>query len=170
MIDTGEKIKIKEITFTGNNILSDEKLKKAMKKTKEKKIKNILKSSKYVDDLYEADLLLVVEKYQESGFRDAIVLKDSISYNDDNTINLNITVNEGDRYKFGNITFLGNTVFTNEQLQAILKIQPGITYNGKFLIERVKGSGKPESEDITNTYLDNWSHFLQNRFGRNRCR
>jgi len=155
MIDIGEKIKIKEITFSGNDILSDEKLKKAMKKTKEKKLKNIFKSSKYVDDLYEEDLLKVVEKYQESGFRDAIVIKDSISYNDDNTINLDITVNEGQRYKFGTITFLGNTVFTNEQLQAILKIQPGITYNGKFLNERVKGDGKPESNDITNTYLDN---------------
>ncbi|MGB5242261.1 MAG: outer membrane protein assembly factor BamA [Lutimonas sp.] len=155
LIDQGEKIKIKEITFHDNKMLSDKKLKKALKKTKEKKIQNIFKSSKYIEDLYEEDLLKLVEKYQESGFRDAIVVKDSISFNDDNTINLDITVSEGQRYKFGEITFLGNTVFTDQQLQNILKIQPGVTYNGKFLNERVKGDGTPESQDITNTYLDN---------------
>lgn len=155
LIDQGSKIKIKEINFLGNSMLTDSKLKKAMKKTKEKKIQNIFKSSKFVDDLYEEDLEKVVEKYQENGFRDAIIVKDSLSFNEDNTINLDITVNEGERYKFGKITFLGNTVFTDEQLQSILKIEEGVTYNGKFLNERVKGDGTPESQDITNTYLDN---------------
>ncbi len=155
LVDKGEKIKIKTITFHGNRIIEDKKLKKAMKKTKEKKIQNIFKPSKFIEDVYKEDLKKVVEKYQEKGFRDAIVVKDSVSFNDDNTINLDITVNEGDRYKFGDIKFLGNTVFTDAQLMSILRIDKGSTYNGKALNERVKGDGTPDSKDITNTYLDN---------------
>ena len=96
-----------------------------------------------------------MELFQEKGFRDALVVKDSISWNDDNTINLDIFLTQGERYKFGSIAFLGNTVFTDQQLQSILRIEPGVTYNGKALNERVYGDGTPESQDITNTYLDN---------------
>lgn len=155
LIDKGERIKIKEITFHGNKALADKKLKKILKKTKEKGILQIFSPSKYVEDLYVEDLDKLVEKYQERGYRDALVVKDSISWNDDNTINLDITLNEGNRYKFGDIKFLGNTVFTDAQLQNILKIEKGVTYNGKALNDRVLGDGTPDSQDITNTYLDN---------------
>jgi len=155
LIDKGSRIKIKNITFHGNQALTDKKLRKQLKKTKQKGIMQMFSPSKFVDDLYEADLEKVVEKYQEKGYRDALILKDSISWNDDNTINLDITVNEGNRYKFGKIDFLGNTVFTDQQLQSILRIDEGVTYNGKALNERVYGDGSPESQDITNTYLDN---------------
>ncbi len=160
LIDKGSKIKIKNITFHNNRAISDKKLKKILKKTKEKSItkKGILSlftSSKFVKDVYEEELKGVVGKFQEKGFRDALIVKDSISWNDDNTINLDITVNEGDRYKFGSITFLGNTVFTDQQLQSILRIQEGVIYNGKLLNERVNGDGSPDSEDISNTYYNN---------------
>lgn len=155
LIDKGNRIKIKTITFHGNKAIADKKLKKILKKTREKGVMQVFSPSKYVEDLYDADLEKLVEKYQERGYRDALVVKDSISWNEDNTINLDITVNEGNRYKFGNITFLGNTVFTDEQLQSILKIDKDVTYNGKALNDRVLGDGTPDSQDITNTYLDN---------------
>ncbi len=155
LIDKGDRIKIKNITFHGNSALNDKKLRKQLKKTKQKGIMQMFSPSKFVEDLYEADLEKVVEKYQEKGYRDALIIKDSISWNDDNTINLDITVNEGNRYKFGEINFLGNTVFTDQQLQSILRIDEGVTYNGKALNERVYGDGTPDSQDITNTYLDN---------------
>jgi len=155
LIDKGNKIKIKRITFHNNSAISDKKLRKLLKKTKEKGITRMFSPSKFVQDLYEQDLDKVVEKFQEKGYRDALIVKDSISWNKDNTINLDITVNQGDRYKFGEITFLGNTVFTDQQLKGILKIEEGVIYNGKALNERVYGDGSQESIDITNTYLDN---------------
>jgi len=155
VVDKGNKIKIKNITFHGNTALTDKKLKKIMKKTKEKGITRMFSPSKFVEDLYEEDLDKVVSIFQEKGFRDALIIKDSISWNDDNTINLDIFLTQGDRYKFGNINFLGNTVFTDQQLRNILRIDNGVTYNGKALNERVYGDGTPESQDITNTYLDN---------------
>jgi outer membrane protein insertion porin family len=155
LIDRGNKIKIKRITFHNNTAISDKKLRKVLKKTKEKGITRMFSPSKFVEDLYEEDLDKVVEKFQEKGFRDALIVKDSISWNKDNTINLDITINQGERYKFGTITFLGNNVFTDQQLKGILRIEEGVTYNGKALNERVYGDGTPDSQDITNTYLDN---------------
>ncbi|MEL4456124.1 outer membrane protein assembly factor BamA [Lutimonas vermicola] len=154
-IDKGKKIKIKNIRFYGNTALSDKKLKKTLKKTKEKGITRLFSPSKFVEDLYDEDLEKVVSLFQEKGFRDALIVKDSLSWNDDNTINLDIFLTQGERYKFGQIDFLGNTVFTDEQLQTILRIDKGVTYNGKALNERVYGDGTPDSRDITNTYLDN---------------
>ena len=160
LIDKGNKIKIENITFHDNRAISDKKLKKVLKKTKEKSITkkgilSIFTASKFVKDVYEEELKGVVEKFQEKGFRDALIVKDSISWNDNNTINLDITVNEGERYKFGTISFLGNTVFTDQQLQSILRIEEGVTYNGKVLNERVNGDGTPDSEDISNVYYNN---------------
>jgi outer membrane protein insertion porin family len=155
VIDRGEKIGIKNIRFHGNTALKDSKLKKTMKKTKEKGITRIFSPSKFVEDLYQEDLEKVVEAFQEKGFRDALVVKDSLSWNEDNTINLDIFMNQGERYKFGDIAFLGNSVFTDEQLMSLLRIEKGVTYNGKALNERVYGDGSPESQDLTNTYLDN---------------
>ena len=121
VIDRGDKIGIKNIRFHGNTALKDSKLKKTMKKTKEKGITRIFSPSKFVEDLYQEDLEKVVEAFQEKGFRDALIVKDSLSWNEDNTINLDIFLNQGERYKFGDIAFLGNSVFTDEQLLSLLR-------------------------------------------------
>ncbi|HFS67566.1 MAG TPA: outer membrane protein assembly factor BamA, partial [Flavobacteriia bacterium] len=154
-IDKGERVKIKNLRFHGNTALKDKKLKKLLKNTKEKNIFHIFKASKYIEDKYNEDLKNLVSKYQEKGYRDAQVLSDSISWNKDNTINLDIHVKEGDKYYFGDIKFLGNTVFTDEQLQSFLGIHKGDTYNGKLLTERVNGDGSPDSQDLSTIYLNN---------------
>jgi len=155
VIDKGEKIKIKNLRFHGNTALKNKRLKKLLKKTKQKNISHLFKPSRYREKEYGDDLERLIEKYHEKGYRDIQVLKDSISWNDDNTINLDITVNEGNRYYFGDIKFLGNTVYTDAQLLQFLGLGTGDIYNGKLLNERVKGDGSPESQDITNTYLNN---------------
>jgi len=154
-IDKGEKVKIKNLRFHGNTAFKDKKLKKLLKKTKEKNFFHIFKASKFRKDEYDEDLKRLVLKYQEKGYRDAQVISDSISWNDDNTINLDINVNEGNKYYFGDIKFLGNTIFSDEQLKGFLGIQKGDTYNGKLLTERVNGDGKPDSQDISTIYLNN---------------
>ena len=155
LIDKGEKIKIKNLRFSGNSSFKDKRLKKLLKKTKQKNIAHFFKPSRYREKEYNEDLESLIEKYREKGFRDAQILKDSISWNDDNTINLDISVNEGNKYHIGDIKFLGNTVYSDEQLNGFLGLSRGDVYNGKVLNERVKGDGSPDSEDITNTYLNN---------------
>ena len=154
-IDKGEKIKIKKIDFEGNEAFSDKKLRKSMKKTKQKMLGRFWKKSKYIEADYNTDLENIVTAYSEKGYRDARVLDHTLTYNDDNTISLDIKVEEGKKYIFGDIRFLGNTRYTADQLQSILRIEKGDTYNGKVLKERVSGTGKPDSDDITTLYQDN---------------
>ena len=155
VIDQGNKVKIKNLRFHGNESFKNKRLKKLLKKTKQKNIAHFFKPSRYREKEYNEDLERLVEKYREKGFRDAQVLKDSISWNDDNTINLDITVNEGNKYYFGDINFLGNSVFSDTILHQVSGLSKGDIYNGKLLNERVKGDGSPDSQDITNIYLNN---------------
>ena len=92
-VDKGVRIKIKEIVFTGNKKFTDKKLKKAMSNTKSKFVGRFWKASKYIEEDYQEDLENILDKYSRLGFRDARILSDKISWNDDNTINLNITLN-----------------------------------------------------------------------------
>ncbi|WP_116525174.1 BamA/OMP85 family outer membrane protein [Seonamhaeicola aphaedonensis] len=154
-IDKGEKVKIKDIVFNGNEMISDKKLRKAMKSTKKINRLRILKRSKFVDSAYQADLSSVVDKFKEHGYRDARIVSDSIIYNNDKTISININVTEGDLYTFGDIKFIGNTVYTDKQLNNILRIKKGDTYNGVLLQERIADNSKPDANDITNAYQNN---------------
>ena len=151
-VDKGKKVKIKNINIDGNNKVSDKTLTKAMKNTKEKMFGRFWKSSKFIKDDYEEDLQSLLDKYAEKGYRDARILNDSVSKNDDGTIDVNIALNEGKRYYFGHISYLGNTVYTDEQLQRVLRIDRGQVYNSKILKERVLGDGTPESDDIASLY------------------
>ncbi|MFY0712479.1 BamA/TamA family outer membrane protein [Seonamhaeicola sp. NFXS20] len=151
-IDKGEKVKIKDIVFNGNNAISDKKLRKAMKSTKKINRLRILKRSKFIDSAYQADLSSVVDKFKENGYRDARIISDSIIYNNDKTISINIDINEGELYTFGDIKFIGNTVYTDQQLKNILRIEKGDTYNGVLLQKRIADNTKPDGNDITNLY------------------
>ncbi|SDR67045.1 Beta-barrel assembly machine subunit BamA [Formosa sp. Hel1_31_208] len=154
-IDKGQKVKINKIIFNGNEKISDKKLRKAMKNTKQKNPIRLLKRSKYIKDDYKEDLVTVIDAFKEKGYRDARIIKDSIGYKDDKTITLFIDVEEGDQYKFGKISFVGNAVFSDQQLQSILKINEGDTYNGVELRKRIADESKPDAVDITNLYQDN---------------
>jgi outer membrane protein insertion porin family len=151
-IDKGNKIKIKKIVFNGSEKLSNKKLRKAMKNTKKKNPIRLLKRSKYIEADYKEDLASIIDKYKESGYRDARIISDSIIKNNDNTISLNIKIEEGERYSFGKISFIGNTVYTDKQLSGLLRINPGDTYNGVELEKRIADDSKPDAADLTNLY------------------
>ncbi|SDS62705.1 outer membrane protein assembly factor BamA [Winogradskyella sediminis] len=152
VIDKGEKVKIKSINFEGNKKITDKKLRKAMKNTKQKKFIRILKRSKYIEDDFREDLVSVVDYYKENGYRDARIISDSISYLDDKNINLNIKVEEGEKYTFGKISFVGNTIYSDQQLSNLLGIKEGDTYNGVELRERIADDTNPDANDLTNAY------------------
>ncbi|TMM32138.1 outer membrane protein assembly factor BamA [Polaribacter aestuariivivens] len=160
-IDKGKRIKIKDIIFTGNKALSGRKLRKAMKNTKEKFFGRFWKTSKYIEEDYQEDLESILDKYSRLGYRDARILSEGISWNEDNTININIQLEEGKQYRFAEILFVGNKEYTDEQLQQILRIDKGDVYNGAVLKERVKGDGTPTSFDIASEYQNNGFLFSQ---------
>ena len=151
-IDKGEKVKIKKIEFIGNKELSNKELRSAMKDTKQKKLLT-LKASKFIKAKYETDLEKVIASYKEKGYRDARILSDSVAYNSKlNALNVKIKVEEGRKYRFGNIKFLGNTVYSDQGLKGMLGINKGDTYNGVLLEKRIADKSKPDGDDVTNLY------------------
>jgi outer membrane protein insertion porin family len=155
-IDKGDKLKISKITFDGNEKFSDKKLRKAMKNTKQINPIRVFKASKFIKDKYKEDLTSIVEKYKEKGFRDARVKSDSVYLNAKKTkLAVNIRVEEGKKYRFGNIKFLGNSVYSDQLLGRVLGIKKGDTYNGVLLEKRIADKSKPDGDDITNLYQNN---------------
>lgn len=153
-VDRGEKVKISKINFKGNTVLSDKKLRKAMKNTKQKNPISILKRSKYIEADFKEDINSVINKYKKNGYRDARIISDTLIINNDKTVSLNIKVEEGEKYTFGEITFIGNTVYTDQFLRRKLRIENGDTYNGVLLEKRIADNSSPDADDITNLYQD----------------
>ncbi len=154
LIDKGEKIKINKIEFTGAEKLKLTVLEKAMKNTKRKKFYRIFKRSKYVYDDFKEDLSSLIDKYKENGYRDARIISDTILKNG-NGINVQIKLVEGSKYTFGRIEYLGNSIYTDKQLNQILKIREGDTYNGIELEKGIADRSDPDANDLSNLYQNN---------------
>ena len=136
-INKGQRIKINQIVFEGNNSIKDAKLRRKMKETKQKTWYNIFKASKYIPKNYAEDKKKIIEKYNEEGYRDAIITYDSVAPYDEKTINLYIGIEEGHKFYFRNISWLGNTMYSSEQLSHVLGIKKGDIYNSKVLEEKL---------------------------------
>ena len=154
-IDKGPKIKIKKINILGNEKLSSRMLEKSMKNTKRKKFYRVFKRSKYIPEDFKEDLSSIIDKYKESGYRDARIISDSIYDENKNEINVEISLTEGEKYSFGKIEYLGNTIYTDQQLNQILKIKKGNTYNGVELEKRIADRSDPDANDLSNLYQNN---------------
>ncbi|WP_264519728.1 outer membrane protein assembly factor [Flavobacterium sp. N1994] len=155
-IDKGDKLKVSKINFEGNEKFSDKSLRSAMKNTKQINPIRIFKASKYIKEKYQEDLTSVLDKYKEKGYRDARIITDSVFLNKKKTkLAINIKVEEGRKYHFGNIKFLGNSVYSDQLLSRVLGIKKGDTYNGVLLEKRISDKKKPDGEDLTNLYQNN---------------
>ena len=153
-VDLGERVKINQINFTGNAITKSSKLKKKMKKTKTKLFGRFWKKSKFIEKEYKEDLTSILDFYKEKGYRDARIITDSVITNNNN-ITINIDLQEGNKYYFGDISFLGNSVYSDAQLSRALGLFKGDTYNGVLLKKRISDNTKPDGEDLSNLYQNN---------------
>ena len=157
-VNKHSKVKVHKIYIDGNEVLSDNAVKGAMKKTNEKgKLRNLFKQKKFVETDYEDDLNRIIQKYNEKGYRDAKILRDSVAPYDEKTVDVFITVEEGKKYYISNIDWVGNTVYTTDQLDAILGIQPGEVYNQKLLEKRMR----EDDESVSNLYMNRGYLFYQ---------
>ena len=151
IIDKKEKVKVNQITIEGNTVLSDKKLKRVMKKTNEKnKLANIFRTKKFIEEKYEEDKQLIIDKYNELGYRDAQIVVDSITPYDDRTVDIYMRIEEGNKYYLRNITWAGNTIYNTDWLAANLRMKKGDVYNQKLLEERISGD-----EDAIGNYYYN---------------
>ncbi|NQU84868.1 MAG: outer membrane protein assembly factor BamA [Mariniphaga sp.] len=150
-IDKKEKVKIQDVIFHGNDNVKSGILERSMKKTKAKKLKNFFSSKKFLEDLYKEDKIKLVQKYNEKGYRDAIILKDTIiKVPDDNRINVELWVDEGQKYYFRDIKWIGNTVYPPDYLTNFLGIKKGDVFDQSLLEKRLFDN----DEGLNNLYLD----------------
>lgn len=136
-VERNNKIKIEDIIIAGNQEVKAGKLKRAMKKTKEKSLVNLFKSAKYIEENYEEDKYNLLDKYNELGYRDAAILSDSVEQVSPNRVKIHLNVEEGNKYYFNNITWVGNTVENTENLAKLLNVKKGDVYNKKYFDERL---------------------------------
>lgn len=152
-VDKGQKVKLYDFIFEGNNVLSDAELRKGFKNTKRKRNKlNIFKSAKFIEDDYEMDKLNLIRIYHSKGFRDMEILSDSIVQISPNRVVSKIKIREGKQYYFRSIKFTGNTKFSDEILHKVLDIEPGDVYNQSRFDEKLYAS--PDGYDIQGLYMD----------------
>ncbi len=159
VVDKQKKIKIHRINFEGNTVFSDKKLRGAMKDTKQKLFYRVFTASKFLEDNYEKDKKKVLSKYQGKGYRDAMIVSDTVYSHNSKTINIDIKIDEGMKYYFREITWLGNTKYTDEELDAILGIKKGDLYSQTLLEANLYLN--PSSKDITSLYMDDGYLFFQ---------
>ena len=154
-VDRGEKIKIKTINFIGNEHVTDWKLAKSMKKTKSAKFYNFFSSKKFNEKEFENDKRGLVSAFNEAGYRDARLVRDSIYYVKPNKLGIDLVLAEGDKYYFRNISWTGNSVYSADQLNSILQINKGDSYDVVTMEKRLHGGGKQTDYDVSKLYRDN---------------
>lgn len=154
-VDRGEKVKVRDINFIGNDNVKEYKLAKSMKKTKSNKWYNFFNSKKFDAKEYPNDKKTLLSAFNEAGYRDARIVKDSIYYLAPGRLGIDITVDEGNKYYFRDISWTGNSVFTTETLNSVLGIKKGDVYDIVSMEKRLYGGGKQNEMDISKLYRDN---------------
>lgn len=154
-VDKKEKVKVNDVIIHGNEAIQDRVLERAMKKTNAKKLINFFRTKKFLNEEYANDKVNLIEKYNEKGFRDAIIVDDTVyqvevGKKNKPRVNVELWVDEGDKYYFGDIKWVGNTVYPSEYLGSYLGIEEGDVFNQSILEKRLTD----EEEGLNNLYLD----------------
>lgn len=150
-INKNEKIKVKKIFITGVPEKQIGKLKKSMKKTRERSIRTFFTAKKFLPEKYKEDKGLLIDKLNEWGYRDAMIKSDSVEFVDEKHVNVYLDLYEGDKYYIRDISWVGNTVYTSDILERVLQMNTGDVYNQKLLNKRLR----EDDDAIGNLYYNN---------------
>ena len=157
-VDKKEKLKVRTITIDGDNQLGEKKIKGtlfskgAFAKTHEAgKLSNLLKSKKFTPERWAEDKKNLITKYNEYGYRDAVILKDSVWNVDPKHVDIYVKVDEGKKYYIRNIKWVGNTVYSTDYLSRLLDMKKGDVYNQTYLNKRLS----QDEDAVGNAYWNN---------------
>lgn len=157
-VDKKEKLKVRSIIIDGDNQLGEKKIKGtlfskgAFAKTHEAgKLSNILKSKKFTPERWAEDKKNLITKYNEYGYRDAMIVKDSVWNVDPKHVDIYVKVDEGKKYYIRNIKWVGNTIYTTDYLSRLLDMKKGDVYNQTYLNKRLS----QDEDAVGNAYWNN---------------
>lgn len=151
-VDRKDKVEVENIVFKGNEVFDDGDLRGAMDATRENRWWRFWKGETFKEDEYREDLQRVVEYYNEHGYYDAQVMRDSVYLSSRDGLTVEVEVREGNKYHIRSIDWDGNTVFPDRILTNALGLEEGDVYNGKRLEQNLRGN--QQSSDVSSLYLD----------------
>ena len=169
-INKKKRVKIQSINIYGNEdvdlsqydsklkrwrkglTVSDGGIKRGMKDTKEKGIMRIFSRSKFNKTAYERDKATIIERFNAVGLRDAEIINDSVYTVDEKHLAIDIFIEKGEKYYFGDVTWVGNSKYTSGMLDTLLGIKNGDVFDKMLLEQRLFMS--PDSRDVTSLYMD----------------
>ena len=154
-VDRGEKVKIKTITFKGADHVKESKMVRSMKKTRDARLMNFFSSKKFNETEYINDKKALISVFNEAGYRDARIVKDTMYYVEPGRLQIDFEIDEGKQYYFRDITWTGNSVFTSQGLNEILMIKKGDVYDVVTMEKRLYGGGKETEGNVSTLYRDN---------------
>ena len=155
-VNKGKKLKVKEISYEGNDEISKFKLDRAMKKTKDSKWYNLFSSKKFQEKEYIADKEKLLEVFNEAGYRDAKIVSDSLYRRpEDGKLGIHFKIDKGHKYYFRNITWTGNSEYTEDALNQVLRINKGDVYDVVTMEKRLYSGEKEGDISIRKMYSDN---------------
>ncbi|MCB0580422.1 MAG: outer membrane protein assembly factor BamA [Phaeodactylibacter sp.] len=156
-VDRGNRIKIQDVAFAGNDNIKDRKLAKQMKGTKPKR--RLFASSKFIKKDYEEDKEKLIAYYNTQGYRDARIISDSLWREPDGDLMIRLNLEEGNQYYFRDISWKGNSIYDTETLAGVLGIEKGEVYDKELLETRLRFS--QDGRDVSTLYMDNGYLFFQ---------
>lgn len=151
-VKTNNKVKINKINIIGNTLVSDGQIRRKLKDTKEKKWYNLFSTSKFIEENFKKDQQAILDLYNEKGFRDAAIIKDTVYRYDGKTLNIDLVIEEGHKYYFRNISWVGNTKYSSDTLARVLGVKKGDIYNQTVLEGSLFSS--PNGTDVSSLYMD----------------
>ena len=154
-VDRGEKVKIKTITFKGADHVMESKIVRSMKKTRDGRLMNFFSSKKFNETEYINDKKALISVFNEAGYRDARIVKDTMYYVEPGRLQIDFEIDEGKQYYFRDITWTGNSVFTSQGLNEILMINKGDVYDVVTMEKRLYGGGKETEGNVSTLYRAN---------------
>lgn len=161
-IKKGKRVRIAAINFHGVKSIKEGRLYRTMKETKRNNIWALFKPSKFIEEGYQLDKEALVNLYNKEGFRDARIVKDSIwleQKNDRKVMHIDLQVEEGNRYYFGDLAFKGNTTYSDKALYTLMGIKRGDPYDTELIKTRLNFD--PNGRDISTLYMDNGHLFFR---------
>ncbi len=150
VVDKKDKVKVHKLRFHGNEVMSYRKLNKAMKKTNQKGLMNLFRTKKFVKELYEKDLVALVDYYNEHGYHDARVVRETVVPYGEDMVDIDVYIEEGSQYFLGDVKWVGNSIYSSDYLSYVLRMKRGDVYDTKKMNKRLF----EDDDAVHNLYMD----------------
>lgn len=150
VVDKKDKVKVHKLRFHGNEVMSYRKLNKAMKKTNQKGLMNLFRTKKFVKELYEKDLVALVDYYNEHGYHDARVVRETVVPYGEDMVDIDVYIEEGGQYFLGDVKWVGNSIYSSDYLSYVLRMKRGDVYDTKKMNKRLF----EDDDAVHNLYMD----------------